>query len=57
MKNLKAKAVMTKNKLGEMLAKAKVAGMCLLATICPAYCDINGNAAMQKFLKNIIRLY
>ena len=48
---------MTKNKLGEMLAKAKVAGMCLLATICPAYCDINGNAAMQKFLKNIIRLY
>lgn len=33
MKNLKAKAVMAKNKLGEMPAKAKVAGMCLLATV------------------------
>ena len=51
MKNLKAKSIMAKNKLGEMPAKAKVAGMCLLATVCPAYCDINGNTAMQKFLK------
>ena len=31
MKNLKAKAVMAKNKLGEMPTKAKVAGIVLIA--------------------------
>ena len=56
MKNIKAKAVMAKNKLGEMPTKAKVAGMCLLATVCPAYCDINGNTAMQKFLKTMFSI-
>ena len=56
MKNLKAKAVMAKNKLGEMPTKAKVAWMCLLAAICPAYCDINGNTAMQKFLKTMFSI-
>lgn len=56
MKNLKAKAVMAKNKLGEMPTKAKVAWMCFLATVCPAYCDINGNTAMQKFLKTMFSI-
>lgn len=56
MKNIKAKAVMAKNKLGEMPTKAKVAWMCLLATVCPAYCDINGNTAMQKFLKTMFSI-
>lgn len=39
-----------------MPTKAKVAGMCLLATICPAYCEINGNTAMQKFLKTMFSI-
>jgi len=56
MKNIKAKAIMAKNKLGEMPTKAKVAGMCLLATVCPAYCGINGNTAMQKFLKTMFSI-
>ena len=56
MKNLKAKAVMAKNKLGEMPTKVKVAWMCLLAIVCPAYCDINGNTAMQKFLKTMFSI-
>ena len=56
MKNLKAKAIMAKNKLGEMPTKAKVAWMCLFATVCPAYCDINGNTAMQKFLKTMFSI-
>ena len=30
--------------------------MCLLATICPAYCDVNGNTAMQKFLKTMFSI-
>lgn len=53
MKNLKAQAVKAKNKRVEMPTKEKVAGMCLLATVCPAYCEINGNTAMQKFLKTM----
>lgn len=56
MKNIKAKAIMAKNKLGEMPTKAKVERMCLLATICPAYCDINGNTVMQKFLKTMFSI-
>ena len=27
-----------------------------LASICPAYCDINGNSAMQKFLKTMFSI-
>lgn len=29
---------------------------CMLATVCPAYCDINGNTSMQKFLKTMFSI-
>lgn len=56
MKNLKAKAMMAKNKLETVPMRAKAAVICTLATICPAYCDINGNSAMQKFLKTMFSI-
>ena len=56
MKNLKAKAMMAKTKLETMPTRAKAAVVCTLATICPAYCDINGNTAMQKFLKTMFSI-
>lgn len=40
--------------------KDKIAGWLLpvgaAAFICPAYCDINGNTVMQKFLKSMFSL-
>lgn len=56
MKNLKAKAMMAKYKLETVSMRAKAAVICTLATICPAYCDINGNSAMQKFLKTMFSI-
>lgn len=62
MKNLKAKAMMAKTKLETMPTRAKAAIVCTLASIskgilvCPAYCDINGNTAMQKFLKTMFSI-
>lgn len=56
MKNMRHKAMMAKNKLVTMPIRAKVAVICTLASICPAYCDINGNTAMQKFLKTMFSI-
>ena len=53
MKNLTTKAIRTKNKLESVPMRAKAAVLCTLASISPAYCDINGNSAMQKFLKTM----
>lgn len=56
MKNLRAKAVMAKNKLETVPMRAKAAVICTLAGVSPAYCDINGNSAMQKFLKTMFSI-
>lgn len=48
---------MAKNKLKRASIRAKTAiTTCMLATVCPAYCDINGNTAMQKFLKTMFSI-
>lgn len=49
MKNLKSKAVMAK-------VRTKAAVLGALACISPAYCDVNGNSAMQKFLKTMFSI-
>lgn len=56
MKNLRDKAMMAKNKQERMPIRTKTAVVCILASICPAYCDINGNTAMQKFLKTMFSI-
>ena len=57
MKKLKAEAIVAKNKLKRASIRAKTAiTTCMLATVCPAYCDINGNTAMQKFLKTMFSI-
>lgn len=49
MKNLKTKAVMAK-------VRTQAAVLGVLACISPAYCDVNGNSAMQKFLKTMFSI-
>jgi len=49
MKNLKSKAVMAK-------VRTKAAVLGTLACLSPAYCDVNGNSAMQKFLKTMFSI-
>ena len=57
MKKLKAEAIMAKNKLKRASMRAKTAiTTCMLATVCSAYCDINGNTSMQKFLKTMFSI-
>ena len=56
MKNLYAKAITAKNKLESVPMRVKAAVLCTLASISPAYCDINGNSAMQKFLKTMFSI-
>lgn len=56
LKNLYAKAITAKNKLESVPMRAKAAVLCTLASISPAYCDINGNSAMQKFLKTMFSI-
>lgn len=53
MKRLKEEALMAIRELEEISRNPKYAAMVLLASISPAYCDINGNTAMQKFLKTM----
>lgn len=56
MRYLKEKVIMAKFKRGNVLTGTKAAMMCAIAGICPAYCDINGNTAMQKFLKTMFSI-
>lgn len=56
MKYLKAKAIMAKSERCNVLTGTKAAMMCAIVGICPAYCDINGNTAMQKFLKTMFSI-
>ena len=41
---------------GRWPLRAKAAMVGGLLCICPAYCDINGNSAMQKFLKTMFSI-
>lgn len=56
MRAMKEKVLKAKEKRRDVSARigAVVAGV--LIPICPAYCDINGNSAMQKFLKTMFSI-
>lgn len=57
MKKLKVEVFMAKNKLERASMRVKTAiTTCMLAIMCPAYCDVNGNTAMQKFLKTMFSI-
>lgn len=56
MKNLKAKGMTVKTKTEDFSVRARLAAGAVIASICPAYCDINGNTAMQKFLKTMFSI-
>jgi len=56
MKNLKVKAIMAKNNVSSKLGQKAAVALAAIASVCPAYCDINGNTAMQKFLKTMFSI-
>ena len=56
MKKLKEKAKMAKNRMDGLAVRTKLAAGAVIAGVCPAYCDINGNSAMQKFLKTMFSI-
>lgn len=56
MNYLSTKAIMAKNRLSGKLNRKAVIYLAALSCICPAYCDINGNNAMQKFLKTMFSI-
>ena len=56
MKNLKEKARMAKKRMDGLAIRTKLAAGAAIAGVCPAYCDINGNSAMQKFLKTMFSI-
>ncbi len=57
MKNLTARVMMTKNKVSYELGKKAAVMLAAIAGVCPAYCTvINGNSAMQKFLKTMFSI-
>ena len=56
MKKIKEKAIMAKSKMDDVSIKTGVAISTAVAAVCPAYCDINGNTSMQKFLKTMFSI-
>ena len=56
MKNLKTKGMTVKTKVDDFSVRASLAAGAAIASVCPAYCDINGNTAMQKFLKTMFSI-
>ena len=56
MKNLKEKGMTVKTKMEDFSVRARLVAGAAIASICPAYCDINGNTAMQKFLKTMFSI-
>lgn len=45
-----------KRRAGVLPARAMVFISAAVLTVCPAYCDIDGNSSMQKFLKTMFSI-
>ena len=56
MRTMKERALMIKAGADYTVIRAGIAVAGGMLAVCPAYCDINGNTAMQKFLKTMFSI-
>lgn len=56
MKTMKERAFMIKAGADHTVIRVGAAVAGGMLAVCPAYCDINGNTAMQKFLKTMFSI-
>lgn len=56
MRSVKEIAYKARTKMDEVSIKGKLAVSGMIASVCPAYCDVNGNTAMQKFLTTMFSI-